>query len=339
MQEMLAAVFEKTGSFVLKQVPQPVVERADEIVIAVEAVSICGTDVHITADPPGYLATEGTILGHELCGIVREKGADVHHLEVGDRVVVNPNNYCGACVYCRKNLPNECEHIEPLGIDFDGAFAGYCKVNGKVAYRVSKEVSPHLAACAEPLACAVNAMKKVNVLPGDSAVIIGAGPIGLILAMLLKASGASNLFILETSHYRANFARGLDLGQVIDPIHEKASDLVSAATGIGADYVFDVTGSQAVTGIDLVRKGGAVVLFGVNNNARAELAQSEITTKEIAVIGTWLANATFPEAVRIIEQDCIDLGRLITDVIPLSEIHAGLEKLRRGEAVKIIVEP
>lgn len=190
MPTMTAAVFEKTGSFILKEVPIPTVTHPDEVLIAVEAVSICGTDVHITADPPGYIATDGTILGHELCGIVVDKGSQVQHLQLGDRVVVNPNNYCGSCVFCRKNLPNECLHIEPLGIDFDGAFASHCKVNAKVAYKISKDVSPRVAACAEPLACAVNGLKKVNVQPGDSAVIIGAGPIGLIIAMLLQASGA-----------------------------------------------------------------------------------------------------------------------------------------------------
>lgn len=339
METMKAAVFEGTGSFVLKQVPVPQIQRADQIRIEVEAVSICGTDVHITANPPGYAATPGTILGHEFCGRIVEKGADVHHLDVGDRVVVNPNNYCGTCVYCRKNLPNECEHIEALGIDYDGAFARYCVVNSKVAYKIGEEVPAEAAACVEPLACAVNGMHKVNVQPGDSAVIVGSGPIGLMLAMLLKASGASKLFILETAPYRIQFAKDLCLGTVIDPVHEDAVSIIQQQTGIGADFVFDVTGSQAVGCIDMARKGGKVVLFGVNKKARAQLAQCEITTKELTVYGTWLANATFPEAVRLLEDGVIDVQKLITHRISLDEIHSGLEKLAAGQAVKIIVTP
>lgn len=336
-QTMIAAVFEKEGLPVLKSVPVPQIEQDDQVLIEVEAVSICGTDVHITAVPPGYPATPGTILGHEFCGHIVAKGAAVKHLEIGDRVVANPNNYCGVCVYCRKNLPNQCQHIEALGIDYDGAFAKYCRISGKVAYKISPKVPAEAAACAEPLACAVNGLKKANVKPGDSAVIIGSGPIGLMIALLLKKSGAQ-VFLLETAPYRIEFAKKLEIGRVIDPIHESAPEIILAETGIGADFVFDVTGSQLVSGVELARKGGTVVLFGVNKSSVSRLAQCEITTKELSVQGTWLANATFPEAVKLLEQS-LDLSPLITDVLPLAELNQGLEKLRAGQAVKIIVKP
>lgn len=336
---MKAAVFEKAGSFVIKDVPVPQIEREDQVLLRVDAVSICGTDVHITATPPGYDATPGTILGHELVGTVEKVGADVTHLSPGDRVVVNPNNYCGVCEFCRKNLPNLCLHIEPLGIDFDGAFAKYCVVAGKVAYKISPRVSPEAAACAEPLACAINGVRKVNVLPGENAAVIGGGPIGLMIAMLLRQSGAGQCFLLETSPYRAGFAERLGGLTVINPGEEDAAAAIRKATDIGADYVFDVTGSQINTAIRLVRKGGKVVLFGVNSQSVSQVAQKEITTKEIAVMGIWLANATFPEAVRVLEQKSIDVEALVTDVLPLEEIHKGLKKLAEGQAVKVIIKP
>lgn len=336
---MKAAVFEREGVLSVKEVETPQIRHPDQVLIEVEACSICGTDVHITAVPAGYAATEGTILGHEFCGYIIGKGADVHHLDVGDRVVVNPNNYCGICTYCRKNLPNQCEHIEALGIDYDGAFAKYCLVNGKVAYRISKELPAEAAACVEPLACAVNGLRKVNVQPGSSAVVIGSGPIGLMITMLLKASGAGRIFLLETSPYRIDFARKLGVADVLDPLHADARKVVLEAADIGADFVFDVTGSQIVSSIDYVRKGGSVVLFGVNKNARAEIAQCEVTTKEISILGTWLANATFPEAIRMLETQVIDVQPLITDIVPLEHIHQGLEKLRAGQAVKVIAKP
>lgn len=336
---MKAAVFEKVGVFGVKEVPVPEIRRPDQILIEVEACSICGTDVHITGNPPGYIATEGTVLGHEFCGIIKAKGENVDQLEVGDRVVVNPNDYCGKCVYCRKNLPNQCQHIEALGIDFDGAFAKYCVVTDKVAYKISKEEEADVAACAEPLACAINGLNKVDIKPSDSAVVIGAGPIGLIIAMLLKKSGIGKLYILETAPYRIDFAKNLQLGEVIDPINENAAEKIGRETEIGADFVFDVTGSQIATSIDLVRKDGTIVLFGVNKQARKEIAQCEITTKEVQVLGTWLANATFPQAVKILEEKMIDMKALITDVYPLDEITEGMEKLRKGQAVKVIIRP
>jgi len=292
----------------------------------------------MTRVPPGYPATPGTILGHEFVGVVAEKGELVRHLEVGDRVVVNPNDYCGACAYCRKNLPNHCERIEALGIDYDGAFAEYCLVSGKVAYRIHQGVTPSAAACAEPLACALNGLKKVRVLPGDRAAVVGGGPIGLMLGMLLRRSGADEVFILETSPYRREFARKLGF-RVIDPAVEGQVLTVTRETGIGADIVFDATGSQVVSSVALARKGGSVVLFGVNKKALAEFRQAEVTTREIAVLGTWLANATFPEAVRLLEGGSVDIDALITDEMPLERLHEGIEKLARGEAVKIIIRP
>ena len=147
------------------------------------------------------------------------------------------------------------------------------------------------------------------------------------------------MYILETAPYRIDFAKNLQLGEVIDPINENAAEKIGRETEIGADFVFDVTGSQIATSIDLVRKDGTIVLFGVNKQARKEIAQCEITTKEVQVLGTWLANATFPQAVKILEEKMIDMKALITDVYPLDEITEGMEKLRKGQAVKVIIRP
>lgn len=336
---MKAAVFEQEGILKVKDENIPKITKPDEILIEVEACSICGTDVHITAVPPGYIATPGTTLGHEFCGHIVEIGSAVNNLKIGDRVVVNPNNYCGTCHYCRKNMPNLCENIEALGIDYNGAFAKYCCVSAKVAYRISEDVPAEIAACAEPLACAINGLNKVHIVPGSSAVVVGSGPIGLMITMLLNSAGVAQVFLLETAPWRIEFAKKLNIATVIDPIHEDAMSVIQKATQIGADYVFDVTGSQIKSCVDYVRKGGQVVLFGVNKKARIDIAQSEITTKEILVSGTWLANATFPDAVRVLEHKCIDVASLITDVVDLDNISDGIEKLRKGQAVKVIVKP
>ena len=336
---MLAAVFEGEGKLALKQVPVPKLESDDQVILRVEAVSICGTDVHICAVPPGYIATPNTILGHEFVGTVVEKGAAVEHLKVGDRAVVNPNDYCGVCVYCRKNLPNECEDIAALGIHVDGAFAEFTRVSGKVAYPISKSVAAEQAACAEPLACVINGTKKVCVKPGETTTVIGAGPIGLLMSMMFKASGAAKVIIAERAPFRVEHARKMKVGRVVDVTKENLKDVVMEETGIGSDVVADVTGSQLATAIDCARKGGKVLVFGVNTTAVAEFHQCDVTFKELQVLGTWLANATFPEAVRVLESGLLDIDALITDTLPLTEIHRGLETLAKGEAVKIIVKP
>jgi L-iditol 2-dehydrogenase len=338
-ETMMAAVFEGEGVLTLQEVPVPRIEHQDQVLLQVDAVSICGTDVHIVAVPPGYMATPNTILGHELCGTVVDRGDGIQHLQVGDRVVVNPNDYCGVCTYCRKNLPNECENIAALGIHVNGAFAEYCCVSGKVAYPISKEVPVAEAACAEPLACVINGTNKTRLQPGETAVVIGAGPIGMMMAMMFRASGAGKVIIAERVAYRLDHARRLGLGRVVDANTESLKEAVLEETGIGADVVVDVTGSQLAAAIDVARKGGRVLVFGVNTRAVAQFPQSEVTFKELQVLGTWLANATFPEAVRVLESRVLNIGGLITDTIPLADIHQGLATLARGEAVKIIVKP
>lgn len=338
-KKMLAAVFEGEGNLVLKDVPVPQLEAPDQVLLKVEAVSICGTDVHIVAVPPGYVAKPGTILGHEFVGTVVEKGADVDHLELGDRAVVNPNDYCGVCTYCRMNLPNQCTNIKPLGIEVDGAFTEYCRVSGKVAYRISSDVPVEHAACAEPLACVINGTQKVRVQPGQSTAVIGAGPIGMIMAMMFKAAGAGIVIIAERAPYRLEHARGMGLGRVVDVNQEDLKAVVLGETGIGVDVAADVVGSQLPAAIDVTRKGGKVLVFGVDTKAVAQFPQSQVTFKELQVLGTWLANATFPKAVSVLESGILDIDGLISEVISLAEIHEGIEKLAAGEAEKIIVIP
>lgn len=336
---MLAAVFQGEGKLTLKEVPVPRLERDDQVLLKVEAVSICGTDVHICAVPPGYIATPNTILGHEFVGTVVAKGSAVEHFRIGDHAVVNPNDYCGVCTFCRKNLPNECENIAALGIHVDGAFAEFTRVSAKVAYPISKEVPVEHGAFAEPLACVVNGTQKVCVKPGETAVVIGAGPIGLIMAMMFRTSGAAQVIVAEKAPFRVEHARRMGIGRVVDVSAESLKEVVVAETGIGADVVADVTGSQLATAVDCARKGGKVLVFGVNTKAVVDVRQCDITFKELQVLGTWLANATFPEAVRVLEGRLLDIDALITDTIPLTEIHRGLATLARGEAVKIIVKP
>lgn len=336
---MQAAVFEGIGNLVVKEVPVPRLERDDQVLLKVEAVSICGTDVHITSVPPAFTATPNIILGHEFVGTVVEKGSDVIHLEIGDHVVVNPNDYCGVCVYCRKHLPNQCENLQGLGIQFNGAFAEYCRVSGKVSYKISKSVPVEVAAIAEPLACVINGTQKARLQPGETAVVIGCGPIGLIMGMLLKSSGASKVILADKAPFRLEVACKLGIGTVVDVSKESLVDVVRSETLIGADLVADMVGSQLPLAIEVARKDGKVIAFGINMVAKAEFLQLTLTNKELQVYGSWLANATFPEAVRVLETGLLDISALITETIPLKDVVQGVAKLARGEAVKIIVKP
>ena len=337
-KKMKAAVFEGEGVLTIKDVDVPRIQNPDEIILKLEMCSICGTDVHIMSVPPGYAAKPGTILGHELVGEVVEVGSGVKTIKVGDRVVTNPNDYCGVCTFCKLNLPNFCENIIPMGIEADGGFAEYVKVTEKVAFKIKADLPASHAAFAEPLACLLNGKDKLPISPGDSVLVCGAGAIGLLFVQIAKACGAYPIIISEPVKSRRDVAVQCGADIAVDPLKEDLNKIVMDATGIGVDYAIDVVGSQLNTCIYCARKAGTVLLFGLNSKAVEQVKPFDITTREVNVMGTWLANASFPAAVKILESGTLNLEPLLTHTIPLSDVGKGIEILSKGEGIEILVD-
>jgi threonine dehydrogenase-like Zn-dependent dehydrogenase len=337
---MLAAVFSAVGTLTLEERPVPVPRQAHEVLLQIECCGVCGTDLQILASPPGHPATVGTVLGHEMVGIVRDAGKAVTGLEAGDRVVVAPNTFCGSCAWCRRGLVNQCESFSTYGIFEDGGLAPYVVVGGGSCFPLSPAIPAHVAALAEPLSNVVNGAGLAPVFPGDTAAVIGAGPIGLMFVALLRAAGATVLSI-EPAPLRAEVARTIGATRVVDP---GADDPVQAArelsAGLGADVVVDAVGSQLPLALELVRKGGRVLLFGINDRARTEVAQARVTRDELTIVGGYVGrpDEVFPAAARLLERGQIDLEPLISHRIGLAELPVALEELRDGQAVKVEVE-
>lgn len=337
---MKAAVFKKEGVLTVQDKPIPEIVEPDEVLIKVLTCSVCGTDVHMTSVPAGYPAKPGTILGHELVGRIEKTGDKVKTLRIGDKVVVNPNDYCGVCDMCKANLPNHCRAMKAMGIEFNGGFAEYVKTTEKVVYKIPDSLDTEIAAFAEPLACALNAYSKLNVKPASSAVVIGAGPIGLLFIQIIKASGAYPIISIEPNERRRNVAINCGADFAIDPMNENTSERVQQITaGRGADNVFDVVGSQLATAIELVAKRGNVVLFGNNAMACANIKQSTVTYKEARIIGSWLANATFPQAVELLDSGKLSLKPLITHRYQLDDVVEAIETMRQGDGIEVLVNP
>jgi 2-desacetyl-2-hydroxyethyl bacteriochlorophyllide A dehydrogenase len=328
-KKMRAAVFEGNGVLNIKEVETPQIRKPDDVILEVEMCSICGTDVHIMSVPPGYIATPGTILGHELVGKVAA---------TGDRVVTNPNDYCGDCAYCQRNLPNLCENIIPMGIGADGGFAEFVRVSEKVAHRIADDLPPEIAAFAEPLACVVHASGRIPLNPSDSVLVFGAGPIGLLFVQIMKIRGARPLIVSEPVALRREYAVKCGADHVVDPAHEDLTGFVTKETRIGVDFAVDVVGSQVWEGVKAVRKGGTILLFGFNAKAKPAVEQHQITNREISILGTWLANDSFPKAVKILESGALNLRPLITHTLPLDKTREAIEILRRGEGIEILID-
>lgn len=336
---MRAAFFEGNGVLEIKEVESPKIKKPDDLILEIEVCSICGTDVHVLSVPPGYNMEPGNVLGHELVGKVIETGEEVRNFKAGDRVVVNPNDYCGKCKYCLMNYPNQCQNIVPMGLGGEGGFAEYIRVSEKVAFRISDDLPAEIAAFAEPLACAVNGINKLKVGPGESVTILGAGPIGLIFVQLMKASGAYPIIVSEPNGFRREYAIKSGADYTVNPFETDLENFVMEKTGMGTDHAIDVVGTQLWDAVKVIRKGGKVLLFGVNTTAQQSVIQSRITFKEAVIMGTWLANATFPKAVQILESGVLKLKELVTHTLPLEEMITGIELLRKGEGIEILIDP
>ncbi len=338
-ERMPAVVFQGEGRWALEERPVPHIRNPDEVLLQVEACGICGTDLHILEIPPGHPATPGVILGHEVIGRVVEVGPAVTHLRPGDRVAVAPNLFCGVCSFCQRGLFNHCEQFTTLGIFLDGGLAAYEVAPARALFPISHQVPLERAVFAEVLSTVVWGTLQARLHPGEHAVVLGCGPVGLLFLQIFRASGAGTLIAADVAPFRLAFARRVGADRVVNPREEDLEAVVREATGIGADVVVDAVGSLMATALRLARPGGVVILFGMNAQARAEIPQYEITRRELRVVGSFVGRHTFPLAIQLLERGVIRPEELVTHRLPLSRFGEGLEHLRRGEAVKVMMVP
>jgi (R,R)-butanediol dehydrogenase/meso-butanediol dehydrogenase/diacetyl reductase len=336
---MRCAVFHGPRDLRVEQRAKPEIRRDIDVLLRVEAASICGTDLHILADPPGHPATAGCILGHEYIGEIVDAGDKVEGLRAGARVVVDPNITCGKCAYCRQGAANLCLNMTTLGIFLDGGFAEYNVAPAQALYPISKHAPLEQAIFAEPLSCVLNGYRQSGLKIGDSVVILGAGPIGLLFLLLLRMGGAGRVGVAEISAQRARLAAEAGADMVWNP---REGDLAARAkewSGTGADIVVDTVGSLLGEALRLVRRGGRVVLFGMNQQAAPVVNQYEVTRHQISIVGSFIAGGTFPQTVRTLESGRLPLEKLITHHIGLEGIPGILPALGSGEAVEVVIRP
>jgi 2-desacetyl-2-hydroxyethyl bacteriochlorophyllide A dehydrogenase len=327
------------GKLELADRPVPSIDRDHEVLLQVDIASVCGTDVHILSIPPCHPANEGIILGHEYIGTVVDAGEGVAGLNKGDRVVVNPNLSCGECAYCRRSLPNVCENMTTLGIFIDGGFTHYNVAPVEALFKISKNVPLERAIFAEPLSCVLNGINRIEPGAGESALVLGAGPIGLYFVGMFRMMGLPDIVVSEPNPGRAEMAVACGATEVIDPSRRRVEEVVRSITGIGADMAVDAVGSLMPDAIKSVRKGGRVLLFGMNSEAVAEVRQNDLTRNEIEITGSFIANNTFPATVELLESGRLDVEKLVTHRFALRDIHAAIEAMRSGEAIKVLVDP
>lgn len=325
---MKAAVLEDINRLVIKDVPEPPL-RPDEILIKVRMCGICGTDVKLFRG--SYSAKTPVILGHEFAGEVVKVGNDVSKIKVGERVVVDPNESCGRCYWCRSGNPCFCNELAAYGVLRDGGFAEYVKVTEKGAYKMPPQLDYESACFAEPVSCAVHCMDRAEIKPGESVLIIGGGPMGQIILQFALRSGANPLIMATRSPFKLELSRRLGATDVVNVKEDNLIERVMDIThGFGVDVVIEAVGSTETVeqAMKLVKKAGRVVIFGFSPEKKeALMIPFDILSKEITILGSWVNPYTFDKALDLLGKGFVNVKPLVSKIIPLENIMAGLKMM------------
>jgi D-arabinitol dehydrogenase (NADP+) len=340
---MKAVVYDAPRSFSIKDVPDPV-PGPGEVRIKVIQVGVCGTDLHIHNGD--FNAAFPLIPGHEVVGTVESIGSGVTRVKVGEQVSVNPNVNCGLCDYCLGGNPIRCTALQGLGSNFPGFFADHVVVPERLVF--STEGLPiDTAVFTEPAACATHGLERLNIWPGSSALVFGAGPTGLLLAQLIKSGGAASVTVAAPTQFKLDRARAFGIDQTIqisrtDPVNNQRLAL-EASGGRGYDIVVEATGATIVGDIciPLTRNGGTMLVYGVT---RADETLSfhpfDVFRREISIIGSFAEISSFASAIAALRSGRIRTEGIITHRFKLEDYGAALETLRSDKSAhKILIVP
>ncbi|MCB0046529.1 MAG: zinc-dependent alcohol dehydrogenase family protein [Caldilineaceae bacterium] len=331
---MRAIVFPAPETIALETVPDPAPAR-DEVVVQVDACGICGTDLHIYRNE--YMSDFPLIPGHEFGGTVVEIGRDVTDVAVGDRVAVDPNLYCGRCDFCRNEQANHCANWQGIGITRSGGFAEYVAAPARACYHLPAALDATQVAFIEPLACVVHALRRFPVHPADRTLILGAGPMGLLLVQALRHSGASLLAVTERQPARLALAQELG-ATVAVPADADQKERLEELSPRGFDVVIDATGLPRVieSAFDYLAPRGRYLQFGVTPmNAEIRLRPYDLFHKDWTIVGSFALCYTFQPAIDWLANGVIDVSRLVSHRYPLEEFETGFQAFARGDTLKV----
>jgi 2-desacetyl-2-hydroxyethyl bacteriochlorophyllide A dehydrogenase len=347
---MRAAQWEAIESLRLVDLPEPEPEDG-QVVIDVAYCGICGSDLHSYHD--GFVVEPGQVLGHEFVGTV-VAAPGVKGLRPGQRVTARPLVPCGECGACREGEIQRCEAGmgENVGYGRRGAFAERVLVPkavvGEVVFLVPDEIDDRSAALIEPLAVGLHAIHQAEAEAGQTALVLGAGPIGLGVVAFLRRAGVGTLIVSDPSRRRRDAAAALGADHLIDPRAENTVDAVAALTGVGAygagaraDLVIDCAGvgPALADALRSVRSGGRVV-FCAMYGSKVEFRPDVVTMKEITLRGALGYKHEFPEVIDALAKGEVDVSALVSHELPLSEIEEAFRIQSDPEAsLKVLVTP
>lgn len=344
---MKAAVFHNVKDIRVEDVEKPTI-GPNQVLVEVEWAGICGSDIGIYnyglgTDPHPLTKHAGnTIMGHEFAGTITEVGTDVANFQEGDRVCVEPLIYCGTCPACTQGFYNQCQSVGFVGINRHGGFAQYVAIDHHMLHKLPDNVSFEEGALVEPTAVSFYGVKESKLKVGDSVIIFGAGPIGLLTLLCVKAAGAAKIVVVDISEERCKKAQELGASLVVKGDAEDLVPQILAFTNGGADVVFDCAGVQSTVNNALyTTKMGAQIMLLATFKKPIEIDSNIVMFKALHLTSTLAYRNVFPTVIELIAEGRLDVSPVITSKIELADIvEKGFETLISDiKQAKILVKP
>lgn len=343
---MKALVLEEYGKLAWEEVPTPQCGR-DEVLVAVKACGICGSDVHGMDGSTGRRRPP-IIMGHEAAGIVAAVGQEAGNWKPGDRVTFDSTIYCGVCEFCRRGQINLCNARRVFGVSCEeyrqpGAFAEFVAVPRRVLYRLPDSLPFEHAALVEPFTIAFHAVGRSRGSLNDSAVVVGCGMIGLALVQASRLSGFGRIIAVDVAPEKLALAARLGATSTVNSASVNAPEEIFRLTGgVGADQAFEAVGVAATVDVAIrsVRKGGAVTLVG-NVAPKVELPLQIVVTRELSLYGSCASAGEYQACLEMMTRGAIDPQALLSATAPLAEGAAWFDRLYRKEPglLKVVLKP
>lgn len=341
MDTMRAVVYDRPGEFAVRTVPVPE-PGPGEVLLRTVVAGVCGTDLHLHDGEfgPAYPLTPG----HEIVGEVVALGPGVADVSLGRRVTLDNTASCGHCVECRRARPAYCRHLVAQGVNAPGGFAEYVLTDANRCFDVD-DLDPEVAVLTEPTACVVHGLDMLALRPGSDVLLFGAGPTGLVLTQLLRATGARSLTVAAPSAHKLALALagGADRTVLVDR-HDSAAttEELRSLSPDGFDVVIDATGALGVLRqtISLTRTGGTVFVYGMTaESASWEVPPYEIFRRELRIQGSFAQQFSFDRALASLRSGRVDTTGMITHRFSLDHYADALAAVADSTCVKAVIVP
>lgn len=325
-----------------RDIPNP---KDDEVLVKLEYVGICGSDLHYyeTGAIGDYVVNPPFVLGHEPGGTVVEVGKNVKHLKVGDRVALEPGKTCGHCEFCKTGRYNLCPDVVFFATPpVDGVFQEYVAHEADLCFKLPDNVSTLEGALIGPLAVGFHAAIQGEAHLGQRAVVMGAGCIGLVSMMALKARGVSEVYVVDIMEKRLEKALELGATEVINGAKENVLERVKQLTdGAGVDLVIETAGTEITTrqAIHMAKKGSNIVLVGYSKSGEMTLPMSLALDKELTFKTVFRYRHIYPMAIDAVAAGKVNLKGIVTDIFGLDEAQKAMDYSvnNKADIVKAVI--